>query len=1013
MPAKVVASGHFGNALEFNGNSEAVFPLDKALRLSRGTVEMWVRLGQIPAGVPCSASFLRVGHPDAAPVLQFGFQQQKEPIKDANGKPTAKVRWLQSVGGVPLAEPWKTGAWHHVAQVWDGVSQTVYVDGRRLGERRQGTGNGRLHALADARLETTVVVGGNTWPPWDKLQRMPVVLDEICVYSWALAPADVAVAAKREAGKPLAFPRRAEFVVEVEAWAPGEQAVLALVDCYHLPRMHEVARVRLEILNRNGRTVGKEVMANLPDRLEQKVIRAERLPPGDYRLKATAEDTAGRLLATATSATHTIKYYPWLFNHLGETTGVPDPWTPVKAAPTADGADLAVWGRTMHVGPNGLPSSIRSNEKELLAGPIHLAWSKGANAGAFEAGRLQVTPVGAGRAEWTTTAGRLAGAEATVHGWIEYDGVLHLMVALEPGARPLDLDYLTLEVPVRPEHSKLVHGVGWDTFWWFGHKRLLSPDPGVVFRSRDFRQPQDPDFFSPYVFIADDDRGLAWFAENPRNWRNDSRNELVIERDLDGVARLRVPLINVPTRLRGRTEYSFGFLATPVKPLPPRWRSWVFGLDYFLPDKRRDYARQKVYRWIWGDSAHPEMDYDSHGGFKAGPNDPTGDKWVAYWGGDFDKKLPPKTFGGWGYPVPYLDAHIVAPPAWPDNSHDDFAAEMNSDGWMMSPSQGFVDLYLWRLAHPWLDRKSVGGFYVDEPYGRSSGWSLNPFVGSYYDAQGRLHPSWTLLRQREFFKRMLLVQRQFDLPGMTWVHMTANYYPHAFTHVTAIMDGEIGSGLTGTDQDIIGYWIRGWMRSADRGANSGLVPLNMGSNIRTDTPVYWRPYAGLLYSHDVNNVWAQECWNHNARAELCRVDFDVAASDVRFVGYWDNTMATVRLVSGASAPRPATDLIASIFQATDAKGKLTGKPKDKDNPYRVFVSLLKRSDKALICVLNYNTEPIKGNLELDQHWWRFVKEWGVTDGESGAAIPCSRRAIPFDVGRWDYQLIWVGPRAGQ
>jgi len=73
----------------------------------------------------------------------------------------------------------------------------------------------------------------------------------------------------------------------------------------------------------------------------------------------------------------------------------------------------------------------------------------------------------------------------------------------------------------------------------------------------------------PYVWLGDNDRGLAWFAESDQGWAVEPADDALVVRHEEDAVALRVNLINTPTHLAGSRQYVFGLQATPVKPIPP------------------------------------------------------------------------------------------------------------------------------------------------------------------------------------------------------------------------------------------------------------------------------------------------------------------------------------------------------------------------------------------------------------------------------------------------------------
>jgi len=78
--------------------------------------------------------------------------------------------------------------------------------------------------------------------------------------------------------------------------------------------------------------------------------------------------------------------------------------------------------------------------------------------------------------------------------------------------------------------------------------------------------------FRPFIWLGDEDRGLAWFSESDENWFNSNPNQVTEIIRVGNEVTLRLHLINIPIQLnpeRGRGKsrlvYTFGLQATPVK----------------------------------------------------------------------------------------------------------------------------------------------------------------------------------------------------------------------------------------------------------------------------------------------------------------------------------------------------------------------------------------------------------------------------------------------------------------
>ena len=120
-----------------------------------------------------------------------------------------------------------------------------------------------------------------------------------------------------------------------------------------------------------------------------------------------------------------------------------------------------------------------------------------------------------------------------------------------PRGDNVTVEELLLEMPIRPEHARyLYHFPGQ---WGSVANSGFLPADGWSHA------------FKPFVWLGDEDRGLAWFCESDENWSPaDPNRALTIDARDDRVV-FCCHLIERPTVLAGPLKYTFGFQATPVK----------------------------------------------------------------------------------------------------------------------------------------------------------------------------------------------------------------------------------------------------------------------------------------------------------------------------------------------------------------------------------------------------------------------------------------------------------------
>lgn len=282
------------------------------------------------------------------------------------------------------------------------------------------------------------------------------------------------------------------------------------------------------------------------------------LPPGRYEVQATALDEQGERLAMTTQTLEKPERPPWLGSPAGVTEEVLPPWTPIEVELKGAKKALVVkpWGREYEFA-GMFPDRIATAGKDVLAGPIRIVarvdgkevkWSGSQISG--EEKRLEKVRLSA-----------LAESEPLqLQGQIltEYDGMVRIDWELQPKGR-ISLEELIFEIPLKAEHAKyLYHFPG---RWGSAYNAGALPAEGFTAG------------FRPFIWLGDEERGLAWFSESDQNWFPADESKVTeIVRDGDRVV-LRLHLVSTPLVLAPGTEsspsltYTFGLQATPVKPV--------------------------------------------------------------------------------------------------------------------------------------------------------------------------------------------------------------------------------------------------------------------------------------------------------------------------------------------------------------------------------------------------------------------------------------------------------------
>ena len=264
----------------------------------------------------------------------------------------------------------------------------------------------------------------------------------------------------------------------------------------------------------------------------------------------------------------------WLGTADGISRKVPAPWTPVKTSQAGGGVAVECWGRRYEFDARGFAKAIESGGHSLLAGPVRLVAKSGGREIRLTKSTLEMVGEQPDQAVLATERSG-GGLSLRAHTAIEFDGIARVDWILS-SQKPVTLDSVVLEMPVRKEYAK---------YLYLYPGRWGSVENAMALPSRTVKMG-----FRPYIWLGDDDRGLAWFAESNEGWFNrDPERAVEIRRGGDAIT-LRLHLVSSPVNLVpgtgdgsqftgtgtqagvtghtvGELRYTFGLQATPVKPV--------------------------------------------------------------------------------------------------------------------------------------------------------------------------------------------------------------------------------------------------------------------------------------------------------------------------------------------------------------------------------------------------------------------------------------------------------------
>jgi len=283
------------------------------------------------------------------------------------------------------------------------------------------------------------------------------------------------------------------------------------------------------------------------------------LRPGEYAVRLTSYPPRGAGEQTRLPFRKPEKP-AWLDCDYGTEDVLLPPWTPVRV----EGKTVSCWGRSYQFDALPTPTQITTQGEQILAAPMRLRCRANGRV-------VQWRPAGAKVLAHSDTRARLShgvsGGRIALTGetLVEFDGLVRVDLSIV-GRAGDRLEGLALEIPVKKQFATLLFGQPMDKRIGPGH-----PYPSWSGAANGFI-PEAPAAgpFTNYIWLGNDDTGLVWCCESPRNWVNGRPDRAIEVLPRSDRVVLRVNFVDTPVALRNPHDFTFGLQATPVKQMAER-----------------------------------------------------------------------------------------------------------------------------------------------------------------------------------------------------------------------------------------------------------------------------------------------------------------------------------------------------------------------------------------------------------------------------------------------------------
>ena len=448
----------------------------------------------------------------------------------------------------------------------------------------------------------------------------------------------------------------------------------------------------------------------------------------------------------------------------------PKPFTPIKATPK----EFRCLGRVMELGDLLLPAQITAAGQPLLAAPIRIFSEP--NILSAVTGKAKVIERNDESARWEWK-GESADFSLTSTMRADCDGFCWYEIQIAP-KHPLKLRSLGLEIPRRSKTARYLHTAN---YTWSNTSGGLAELGGT------WHGP-----FIPYLWLGDEERGLAWCAESTEGWRLRHPSAALKVETRGEVVSFKTTWLDHEESFSAPIVFRFGLQAGLVKPVSFAWRANA----RMLHDIHYESCRP-------GPDGRCELDRLRDGGVKTAV---IHDSWTAYFGqmvpadaaqlrrlleACHQRGLRLLVYVGYGTArkAPEMrgkhDEWSVLPlmpwesPQYKPDQRGFDAACANS-GWadwlVASADKLFTDF-------------DLDGLYFD---GTTAAWACqNQAHGcGWKDEQDQVHPGYPMLAARRLMRRLADTVHRHKPGAILDAHMSSNFTLPTLAFCDSVWNGE-------------------------------------------------------------------------------------------------------------------------------------------------------------------------------------------------------------------------------
>jgi hypothetical protein len=310
----------------------------------------------------------------------------------------------------------------------------------------------------------------------------------------------------------------------------------------------------------NRKTISEGIIGSFVDGKSKKDFSTAKLLPGKYEILVSC--------VTSEKQTYAVNIpwekpdvKVWRDARAGVSDKVIPPWTPLKSAHENDKLIVSCWGRTYRFAGSGLAEDIVTRDGHILSNPIEISAVVNNRSVNWISKPSKVTSSTPAKIVFKGNA-IASGVRLDTASYMEFDGMVLSKFTLTAD-KTAKIGKCSINIPVNSAHAKYLS--------------YLYPSTGPYtdsYRGSVDKAPKSM-VFPYYMWIGDEDRGFAWFSERDMSklLADPSRAVEILQNGNETV--IRINLLDKAVTLNRPLTFTVGFQATPMKPLPKKWRSFM------------------------------------------------------------------------------------------------------------------------------------------------------------------------------------------------------------------------------------------------------------------------------------------------------------------------------------------------------------------------------------------------------------------------------------------------------